>query len=83
MSDPTNDPAAASNLIGWLAAILVGIFGWLGKRQVSRIDRIEARSVDRKEYNQTIQSLREEIRGGHEKTQSLIIDLYRNQHNKN
>lgn len=69
----------ALGLFAGLITIIAGVFAWFGKRQINRIDAIEKSHVDRSEYNQTIQSLRDEIKTGHKETQSLIIDLYKNQ----
>lgn len=79
MTDPVTDPVSTSKVLGWAAAAFVGIMGFFGKRQLNRIDSLEKNTVDKKEYNGTISSIRTEIREGHKETQRLILDLYKNQ----
>lgn len=69
-----SDPGTAVG-IEWLLdktwAIVVGILGWMGLRQVKRIDKLEEVKVDREEMNgvvsrqdRDLQNLIQEFRDG-------------------
>lgn len=83
MHEPITDQITTSTVLAGLAALLTTVFGWLGRRLINRVDSLEKNNVDRDEYNQTIQSLRDEIRNGHTETQRLIIDLYKTHNHGN
>ena len=79
MSDPISDPVSASKVIAFLGAGIVGLLSFLGKRILNRVDKLESTTIHKDDYNKTIAGIRKEMKEGHEKTQSLIIDLYKNQ----
>jgi len=79
MNDPVSDPVSTSKVVGFLVAGFIGLLSFIGRRLMTRVDKLESIAVDKDEYNKTIESIRTEMKQGHEKTQSLIIDLYKNQ----
>lgn len=48
------------SILVWLLGALMAILTWLGRRQISRIDRLEAGSVTRDELAKTLAQMRED-----------------------
>lgn len=78
MSDPAADPMVLGLLKGaaaWLWAVVLGLFGWLGKRHISRLDGIEAAYVPREVFDRTVTDLRAEIKQGNSETHRRLDEL--------
>lgn len=78
MSDPTTDPAMwvlVKAVGGWVMAAALALFGWLGKRHISRLDKIEAEYVRRDVFDKTVLELRDEIRTGNRETHRRLDEL--------
>lgn len=50
----------AKSVVLWLIGALMAVLTWLGRRQISRIDRLEAASVTREELAKTLAQMRED-----------------------
>lgn len=80
--DPGSIWELVKNGFGYLASIVLALFAWAGKRQVSRIDdldqrmdRTEASYISREEHNKTIEALRTDIRNASEGTHKRLDQL--------
>lgn len=75
MSDPAIDPALLGWIkaaAGWVWALVLGLFGWLGQRQITRLDAIESSYVRRDEFDRTVAALRNEIATGNRETHQRL-----------
>jgi len=65
--------------LGLVATGIMGFMGWMGKRQVKRIDDIEKNYVSKDDFNATTNSLRTEIhegnKGTHERLDKMMMLL--------
>jgi len=41
----------------------IGLIGWIGKRQINRIDAIEKKQVTKDDFNHTLKLLRDDLQG--------------------
>ena len=65
MPDGTTSIAkAAWEIVRYPVILLVGLLGWNLKRQISRMDNMEKDYVGRKEFNETLTSLRTDTQAG-------------------
>lgn len=58
---------AGDGIATWLLSGIITILGYLGIRQVGRIDALEKNSIDKNEYNETIAFLRKALNDHNEK----------------
>lgn len=58
--------------LGMAATGILGMFGWLGRRQIARIDEIERNYVTEDIHNDTVASLRREIADGNKATHQRL-----------
>jgi hypothetical protein len=56
----------AKTVVLWLLGALMAMLTWLGKRQINRIDRLEATSVTREDLAKTLAQMREDRLQMHE-----------------
>lgn len=78
MADPLLDIAIKS--YEFIVAGVVAVVGWVAKRTVDRVDKLEESRDDyvkKKDFNETVNSLRTEIRHGHEQISSQITEANR------
>ena len=62
----------------YLAAALAGMIAWVTNRQVKRVDEIEKNYVSTAVLNNTVESLRGDIKGIHKRLDN-IIDLLKSE----
>lgn len=82
MSDPILEAAIKSYEI--VVAGVVTVVAWIAKRTVNRVDALEGQMketredyVKKKDFNETVNSLRTEIRQGHEQISNQITEANR------
>ena len=82
MSDPVVEAVAKS--YEFIVAGVVAVVGWVAKRTVHRVDALETQVketredyVKKRDFNDTVNSLRQEIRQGHEQISKQITDANR------
>jgi hypothetical protein len=49
---------------------ILGLSGWVAKRQINRIDTLEKNSISRREHNDTTKSFRQDVKDLHAKIES-------------
>lgn len=72
MSDPTQEP----NWMQMLTGACVMLFGWIGKRLHSRQDAFEREYLQRREFTEAIQQMREERRDMHQEIQAKLDRIH-------
>jgi hypothetical protein len=80
-----HQPQFLDIVINTVGAIFTLMFGWLLKHtrwQGKRITTLEANSVPREEYNETIESLRRDIKENNEKTINRVEITARDTHKR-
>lgn len=56
-----------NKLLAGLAAGLMSVLTWLGKRQVRRIDRLETTTVKKEDFDQLADTVRSEVTAIHDR----------------
>jgi hypothetical protein len=67
---------AAWEVIKYPMVMLVGLFGWSLKRQISRVDKLEASYIDKDAFNDTLSSLRTDIKDGFKEIRADVRDIH-------
>ena len=60
----------------WVAAGFVAILTWLGKRQISRIDRLEESCITRREFKEVMDKQHEERTKFYERTDEKLDRIH-------
>ncbi|MDH5187316.1 MAG: hypothetical protein OEW37_00005 [Rhodospirillaceae bacterium] len=61
--------------IGFVMAGLLGLLGFTGKRQIKRIDKIETNYVQKREFNDSINALRNDFKESASDVKSTVRDV--------
>jgi len=73
MSDPVMEiTTIVKDVALWLAAALFGILGYQLRSNTKRIDEVEKTYVAREEFNDTVTSIRTEIKEGNRGTHERL-----------